>query len=58
MSGSKLIFKLKYRRVNEGYLHIQKGKLQKCKRNKISGQCSGATNVLSGRNTASGEPKI
>ena len=56
-SQSKSIFKLKYRRVNKGYF-ILKGKLWKHKRNKISGQCSGATRVPSGGNTASEEPKI
>ena len=47
-------------KVQEGKrrVFILKGKLQKCERNKISGQCSGAMRVPSGGNTASEEPKI
>ena len=37
---------------------ILKGKLRKHKRNKISGQCSGATSAPSGGNTASEGPMI
>ena len=48
-SGYKLIFKLKYRRVNKGY--YTKGKT-------VETQCSRATRVPSGGNTASEEPKI
>ena len=46
--------------VQEGKqrVFIWKGKLWKCKGNKISGQCSGAIRVLSGANTTSEEPKI
>ena len=47
-------------KVQEGKqrVFILKGKPWKHKRNKISGQCSGATRVPSGRNTALEEPKI
>ena len=47
-------------KVQEGKrrVFILKGKPRKHKRNKISGQCSGATRVPSGGNTALEEPKI
>ena len=47
-------------KVQEGKrrVFILKGKPRKHKRNKISGQCSGAMRVPGGRNTASEEPKI
>ena len=47
-------------KVQEGKqrIFILKGKPRKHKRNKISGQCSGATRVPSGGNTALEEPKI
>ena len=45
-------------KVQEGKrrVFILKGKPWKCKRNNISGWCSGATRVPSGGNTASEEP--